>query len=56
MFALTDQTLAFRFVRAADENQVPLAILNIGPTRADDLNSLYLKVEEKVQNLAGECF
>ena len=35
----------YRFVKRAAERNVPVAIVNIGPTRADDLASL--KIEEK---------
>ena len=35
----------YRFVRRAAEHKLPIAIVNIGPTRADDLATL--KVEEK---------
>jgi len=35
----------YRFVKRAAERQVPVAIVNIGPTRADDLASI--KIEEK---------
>lgn len=39
---------AFRFVRAADATHLPIALLNIGPTRADALASIHLKLELKV--------
>jgi len=35
----------FRFMKAADQNRTPIAILNIGPTRGDDLRSVQFKVE-----------
>lgn len=35
----------FRFARRAAERGIPIAIVNIGPTRADDLASL--KIEER---------
>jgi len=35
----------FRFLQAADKNHIPIGILNIGPTRADDLRSVELKLE-----------
>jgi len=35
----------FRFVKRAAERGIPIAIVNIGPTRADDLATL--KIEEK---------
>ena len=35
----------FRFARRAHERGVPIAIVNIGPTRADDLASV--KIEER---------
>jgi NAD-dependent SIR2 family protein deacetylase len=35
----------FRFAKRAHERGVPIAIVNIGPTRADDLATL--KVEER---------
>jgi len=38
---------AFRFVRAADESHLPIALLNIGSTRADALPSIHLKLELK---------
>lgn len=38
---------AFRFVRAADATHLPIALLNIGPTRADALSSIHLKLELK---------
>jgi len=41
---------AFRFVHAADENHIPIALINLGPTRADSLASLHLKLDLK----AGE--
>ncbi|KAL6049951.1 NAD-dependent protein deacetylase srt2 [Balamuthia mandrillaris] len=40
---------AFRFVRAAQQHGIPVAILNIGPTRADDQVSL--KVEARCGEL-----
>eukprot|EP01114_Cavostelium_apophysatum_P024011 TRINITY_DN9253_c0_g1_i1.p1 TRINITY_DN9253_c0_g1~~TRINITY_DN9253_c0_g1_i1.p1 ORF type:complete len:330 (-),score=27.73 TRINITY_DN9253_c0_g1_i1:259-1248(-) len=36
---------AFRFVRAAYEKQIPIAAINIGPTRADDM--IKLKIEAR---------
>jgi NAD-dependent SIR2 family protein deacetylase len=39
-FATDCRKLAFRFVRAADQASIPFAIVNIGPTRADDLTDL----------------
>ncbi|KAK3277860.1 NAD-dependent protein deacetylase srt2, partial [Cymbomonas tetramitiformis] len=39
---------AFRLARAATENSIPLAILNIGETRADQLARL------KVEGIAGQ--
>lgn len=35
----------FRFVKRAAEREIPIAIVNIGPTRGDDLATL--KIEEK---------
>ena len=34
----------FRFIRAADQKNIPIGILNIGPTRGDDLKALEFKV------------
>ncbi|HEX9984547.1 MAG TPA: NAD-dependent protein deacetylase [Thermoanaerobaculia bacterium] len=42
----------FRFARRAAERQVPVAIVNIGPTRADDLASL--KIERKCGEVLTE--
>lgn len=42
----------FRFVRRAADRGIPVAIVNIGPTRGDDLASL--KVEGKVGAVLGE--
>jgi NAD-dependent SIR2 family protein deacetylase len=39
----------FRFARAAHERGIPIAILNIGPTRADNLATL--KIEAKCGEL-----
>ena len=39
----------YRFAKRAAERRVPIAILNIGPTRADDLATL--KIEEKCGEL-----
>jgi NAD-dependent SIR2 family protein deacetylase len=39
---------AFRFVKAAHEKGIPIAAVNVGPTRADDI----LKV--KIEALCGE--
>lgn len=38
----------FRFARAAAERGIPIAILNVGPTRADDLASI------RIEALCGE--
>jgi len=35
----------FRFVKRAAERGIPIAIVNVGPTRGDDLATL--KIEEK---------
>ena len=35
----------YRFAKRASERRLPIAIVNIGPTRADDLATL--KIEEK---------
>lgn len=39
---------AFRLVKAAKENNRPVAVINVGPTRADDI------VDLKIEALAGE--
>jgi len=39
---------SFRFVRAAADHRIPIALLNIGPTRADDFAEL------RVEARAGE--
>jgi NAD-dependent deacetylase sirtuin 4 len=38
---------AFRFVKAASEYNIPIGILNIGPTRADTLPCVFLKIEAR---------
>jgi NAD-dependent deacetylase sirtuin 4 len=43
----------YRFVKRAAEQGVPIAILNIGPTRADDLASL--KIEAKCAEVLPEA-
>jgi NAD-dependent SIR2 family protein deacetylase len=43
---------AFRLARAAQERSLPLAIINVGPTRADSIASL--KVEAQVGPLLNE--
>lgn len=40
---------AFRFVKAAGEKNVPIVILNIGPTRGDDV--AFMKVEARLGRL-----
>ena len=42
----------FRFVKRAHERGLPIAIVNIGPTRADDLATV--KVERKVSEVLTE--
>lgn len=39
----------FRFIKAASENNVPIAIVNRGPTRADDV--AHLKIEDSLGDL-----
>lgn len=39
---------AFRFVKAAQEKGIPIAAINVGPTRADDMLKL------KIEALCGE--
>ena len=41
----------FRFVRAAAQRQIPIAAINLGRTRADDL--LTLKVEDRCEAALG---
>ncbi|MGZ8796319.1 MAG: NAD-dependent protein deacetylase [Thermoanaerobaculia bacterium] len=41
----------YRFVKRAAEHKVPIAIVNIGPTRADDLATL--KIEENCGEVLG---
>jgi len=43
----------FRFVKRAAERQIPIAIVNIGPTRGDDLATL--KVEAKCGDVLSAC-
>eukprot|EP00026_Physarum_polycephalum_P011508 Phypoly_transcript_11739.p1 GENE.Phypoly_transcript_11739~~Phypoly_transcript_11739.p1 ORF type:complete len:223 (+),score=20.39 Phypoly_transcript_11739:491-1159(+) len=37
----------FRFIKAADQKNIPIGIVNIGPTRADDLPNIQFKIEAK---------
>jgi NAD-dependent SIR2 family protein deacetylase len=43
----------FRFVKRAADRGLPIAIVNIGPTRGDDLATI--KVEERVGKALGEA-
>jgi len=43
----------FRFVKRAAERRIPIAIVNIGPTRGDDLATL--KVEAKCGDVLSAC-
>ena len=44
----------FRFVRRAADRGIPIAIVNIGPTRADDLATL--KIEAKCGEVLGSLY
>ncbi|HEX9162289.1 MAG TPA: NAD-dependent protein deacetylase [Thermoanaerobaculia bacterium] len=43
----------FRFVKRAAERDLPIAILNIGPTRADDLATM--KIEANCGDVLAQC-
>ena len=44
---------AFRFIRFASQNNIPVTIVNVGETRADNESCLKLKVEQPVGDLLG---
>lgn len=37
----------FRFIKAADSKDIPIGIINIGPTRGDELKNLAFKIEAR---------